>query len=227
MRLVKRQPTHATRGLREAIALLAGTGACLSLCACATVDRWLGRDDAVFRRAEAERVEYLEREMERLRADLHQAEETMIWIESGLRGVHTRADAVSAVAEARVALEKARARAPWCAAECDEAQTKLEEADRQLKEGRLGTAVFFASRARRTAEDVLGEAGRVERAEDAIFVRGRRVNLRAGPSTEAAIVGVLTESTPVFEERRNGAWVLVRTRAGQVGWVYGDLLRRR
>ncbi len=187
----------------------------------------LSGDAAVYRRAEAERVEYLEREITRLHADVAHAEEAMIWIESGLRGVNTRADAVSAVAEARVAVEKACERAPWRRTGCDEDRAKLDEAGRQIRDERLGTAVFFASRARRSAETALGEASRVSEESDAWFVRTKRVNLRSGPSTEHEVLAVLYQSTPVFEERRNGKWMLVRTYAGRVGWVHTALLRSR
>lgn len=184
-------------------------------------------DAAIYRRAEAQRVVYLEREITRLRADVAQAEEAMIWLESGLRGVHTRADAVSAVAEARVAVEKACEQAPWRNRDCQEDRAKLDEAERQIRDGRLGTAVFFASRAQRSADTALGEAKRVSAKSDAWFVRTDRVNLRSGPSTSNEVIAVLHSATPVFEERRDGDWMLVRTYAGHVGWVHASLLRPR
>lgn len=198
--------------------------ACALLAACARPAA-PAADREVYRRAEAERLEYLEREVERLREDLAQAEDAMIWIESGLRGVHGRADAVSALAEARIAVEGACQRAPWRAADCRQAEAKLEEADRQMRDERFGAAVFFASRARRIAQTVREEAEAVARADSALFVEGRRVNLRAGPSTRDRVLAVLPEQTPVFAERHDGSWVLVRTRAGKVGWIHGALLR--
>lgn len=183
--------------------------------------------DAVQLRAQLERAAYLELEVERLRADLHQAEEAMVAIESGLRGVHTRADAVSALAEARIAVERAGRVAPWREGEAAEARRKLEDAEVQLQEGHPGSAVFFASRARRIADTLNDEARRVESAADARFIHARRVNLRAGPSTEARVLTVLPEATPVFPEHRQGAWLLVRTSAGHVGWVHGSLVRGR
>ncbi len=63
---------------------------------------------------------------QRLRADLLQAEESIVSLESGLRGLHTRADAVSAVAEARIALERVSRSAPWRRDRIAEAREKLE-----------------------------------------------------------------------------------------------------
>ena len=60
----------------------------------------------VYRRAEAERIEFFEREIARLREDLARAEASIVAMESGLRGSQSRADAVSAIAEARIALDR-------------------------------------------------------------------------------------------------------------------------
>lgn len=175
--------------------------------------------------AEQERTAHLEREVTRLRADLRQAEQAMVAIESGLRGVHSRADAVSSIAEARIAVERASQSVPWRPAQVREAHAKLEEAERQLEAGHSGSAVFFASRARRIAETLSEEAEQLARHAATRFVRARRVNLRSGPSTDAPVIGVLDESTPVFLERTEDDWVLVRTTAGPVGWVHSSLLR--
>src|SRR4030095_1158899 len=69
-------------------------------------------DPEVLVRAQTERREYLEREVRRLRADLQQAEDSIVQLESGLRGQHTRADAGSAGAAARRALHTARTGVP-------------------------------------------------------------------------------------------------------------------
>ena len=184
-------------------------------------------DTEVYQTAQQDRVERLQREVARLRADLHQAEEAMVTIESGLRGVHSRADAVSSLAEARIAVERASQSVPWRPTEVAEARAKLEEAERQLEAGHSGSAVFFASRARRIAQTLSEEAEQVARHASIRFVHAKRVNLRADPSTDARVIGVLGKATPVFLERREGDWALVRTAAGPVGWVHNALLGPR
>jgi hypothetical protein len=184
-------------------------------------------DDAfVYRSAQEARVRHLEEEVARLRADLDQAEQAMIAIESGLRGVHGRADAVSQLAEARIVVERAAKAAPWRRAALAEARGKLDEADRQFQAGHSGSAVFFASRARRSAESLLAEARQVAREPELRFVAGRRVNLRSGPSLDAEVLQVLERDTPVFPERDAGEWMLVRTANGPAGWIHAGLLRR-
>ncbi len=179
----------------------------------------------VHQKAQSGEIERLEHEIDRLKADLREAEESMVAIESGLLGAHTRAQAVSVLADARIAVESSATAAPWREDAITEARGKLEEAERQFQSGRPGTAVFFASRANRIAINLVSEAEEVAAEKSTRFIRGRRVNLRAGPSTSDAVIAVLPDSTPVHPDRDEGQWVLLRTRDGQVGWVHRSLLR--
>jgi len=185
------------------------------------------RDAEIFREAQREQIHALEREVTRLRAELHEAEAAMVSIESGLRGAQTRADAVSALAEARIAVERARASAPWRRAEIAELTDKLEEAERQFQSGNAGSAVFFASRAKRVANALAEEARRSAGASGTRRIAAARANLRAGPSTTDAVLAVLSQSTPVLPQRSSGEWVLVRTPDGDAGWVHASLLDAR
>ena len=181
---------------------------------------------AVYRRAAVDRTGRLEAEIRRLSADLKQAEEALIQAESGMRGTYSRADAVSALAESRIEVERIAARAPWRDAEISEARAKLDEAELQIDQDHFGAALFFIRRAERMAADVEREARAVENTPNALFVAGRRVNLRAGPSMTDAIVQVLGEGSPVFPEDRADRWILVRAATGSVGWIHSSLLVR-
>ncbi len=180
---------------------------------------------AVYERAQAERSEFFEREVERLRADLRQAEESIVALESGLRQPHSRADAVSAVAEARIALDRVSRDVPWRADRVAEAREKVDEAARQLDAGHIGAAIFFASRAQRVTDSLRAEARQVALWDERHAIRGARVHLRAGPSLSHRIVAILLKETPVYPERRLGEWTLVRTPDGRIGWVFSELLR--
>ena len=181
-------------------------------------------DAASYRRAEAERAEFYEREVERLRADLQQAEESLVAMESGLRGFQSRADAVSALAEARIALERVSPSVPWRQDRVEEAHDKLAEASRQLQAGHVGSAVFFASRAQRIIENLQAEVGQVAGWEQKSLVLGDDVELRTAPSGEADVVDILVAQTPVFPERSRSDWTLVRTPSGRIGWVRASCL---
>lgn len=225
---MSRPASHALVALVLAALALAGTG-------CASLPR-PGASPAATRaqedqlralralrdlERERERADALERDVERLRTDLVQAESVLVAMESGLKGTHTRAAGVSALAEARVLVERAARAAPSKDAEIHEARAKLTEADFQLREGHVGSAVFFASRARRIAESLLRDA----RAQRGPRVAGSRANLRATPSTTGAIVAVLPPSTPVVPKTRQGDWVEVQAPSGATGWVHESLLR--
>ena len=225
-------------------ALASGLSACLALSGCALLGS-LGRpapaapdpslaahelahrDAEIYRQAQADRIQTLEREVSRLRHDVDEAESAMVTIESGLRGSQTRADAVSALAEARISVERADSSAPWRRAEIAEVKERLEEAERQFQAGNPGSAVFFASRAQRIADSLREEARRASAAEGARRVIAPRVNLRAGPSTEEAVLAVIVEATPLLPQRFEGEWVLVRTPDGTAGWIHTSLLATR
>lgn len=181
----------------------------------------------IYRRADADRVRLLERENERLRADVNEAEASLVELESGLRNSHTRAEAVSSVAEARIQVDRAAKQVPWRSDLVAEARQKLEEADRQLGEGRVAAAIFFASRASRIAANVVAEGQRTERNSGTQYVRSAHANLRALPAPDAKVVSVLPSGLPVFPEETRGEWVLVRTVSGQVGWINSSLVRGR
>jgi hypothetical protein len=218
---------HAVRQSGSISTLTGAVAVALGLSgACASGGPPPPADDAeIYRRAESERVSRLEREVERLRADLAEAEQELVAAESGLRGSRSRADAISALAEARIQVERAAQRAPWRAPLLKEAEEKLDEAERLVEARNFGSAIFFASRAARIARNALEEARMAESESGARIISGRRVNLRDGPSTQHAVLAVLLVGTPVFPEREEGDWVLLRTADGPVGWVHHSLIR--
>jgi hypothetical protein len=179
---------------------------------------------AVYRRAEVDRSSQLQAEVDRLRADLAQAEEALLLAESGLRGNHTRADAVSSLAEARIHVERAAIDAPWREAAISEARRKLEEADRQIEQSHFGAALFFVHRAKRIADGIQAENELADQRPGTLYIRSELVNLRAGPSTRDVVVRTLPMGSPVFPERTLNHWFLVRDNAGSVGWIHRNLL---
>lgn len=181
-------------------------------------------DTAVYQRVESERADRLEREVARLRADLRQVEEALVSAESGLGGAQSRTDVVSLLALARIQIERASRTAPWRRIAINEARGKLDDADDQVQKGNFGAATFFVFSAKRIASSLESEAEQLEAVANARFIRGRRVNLRSGPSTDMPILQTLVQGTPVFAEHAGATWSLVRTLNGQVGWIHVSLL---
>ena len=149
----------------------------------------------------------------------------MIRIESGQKGEHTRADAVSALADARILVRRAAQAAPWRRKEARAARKKLDEADRSIQAGHFGSAIFFTSRARRIAETLQHESETAAGQTGVLFISASRVNVRAGPSTGYEVLDTLVRRTPVLVESNQGLWVQVRTPSGTVGWIHNSLLQ--
>jgi uncharacterized protein YgiM (DUF1202 family) len=62
---------------------------------------------------------------------------------------------------------------------------------------------------------------------DLYKVTGERVNLRAGPTDQAAVRGQILQGEELIELAQQGRWLGVRVaRTGEEGWIYGDLVRR-
>ncbi len=176
------------------------------------------------RRADRSRMEQLEADVRRLSTDLQQAEKALIAVESKLTGAHTRAQAVRAHAETLSLLEVVANKAPWLDVETRHARQKLRDADKHIREGHYGAAILFASRAQRIASDIAAQAEAVRRAQNVSQVRVAIAVVRAKPERRSAVVVKLTRGTPVFPEKKEGGWVLLRTPRGKIGWMAGSLL---
>lgn len=97
----------------------------------------------------------LEERIAVLQKDLEATETEVIRTKARLKGIETKAEASSAIAEAHTLLlrrsdEKVRT------ADVSRASDKLERAERQLREGNYGAAIFFALQ----AQEILGQAAR-------------------------------------------------------------------
>ena len=103
----------------------------------------------------------LESQVGHLQAELQRREQELSDAEANLRGHPSRAAAVSAVAEARIQVQRAARRAPGNSAKIVEADRKLADAEGQMRSGHFGAAIFFADRARRLAESLRPAASHV------------------------------------------------------------------
>lgn len=172
----------------------------------------------------SERIVELENVVAKLQDRLAHTEGELAALETQLGETHNRADAVSALAAARVAVQRAARDAPWDTLEINAANDRLEVAEGHIDQGDYGAAAFFAYRANQAAERLISDAKQMDEPNITMFIKGERVNLRAGPSTENDILDVLDEGTPVFSIHRNANWVHVRTLSGEEGWVHASLL---
>ena len=122
-----------------------------------------GRAVAAGRRREAEKLrarlrrageeqKRLEERLAVLQRDLEATETEVIRTKAKLKGIETKAEASSAIAEARILLLR-RKDEKKKTADIARAEEKLERAERQLRDGNFGAAVFFALQAQELLEN--------------------------------------------------------------------------
>jgi hypothetical protein len=112
-----------------------------------------GRGDAAtrLRRAEEERRR-LDEKVALLQRELELTEMEVVRTKARLQGLETKAEASSAIAEARILMGRLDARDRATLARCQEL---LDKAEQQIAENNFGAAVFFA----RKAQEIATRAG--------------------------------------------------------------------
>jgi outer membrane murein-binding lipoprotein Lpp/uncharacterized protein YgiM (DUF1202 family) len=179
---------------------------------------------ARLRRSEAEEHR-LEERVALLQRNLEMTETELIRTKARLKGSETKADASSAIAEARVLMRRALD-ARGRSASLNLCQEKLDRAEKLLALDNYGAALFFASQ----AQDLLGALHREpEEPEQAAprqtyVVAASSANLRAEPSASSKIVARLVRGTSVEAQAMRGEWMRVNAQ-GAVGWVLAKLLK--
>jgi Bacterial SH3 domain len=180
---------------------------------------------ARLRRA-AEDQRRLEEMVAVLQADLETTENELIRTKAKLKGIETKAEASSAIAEAQTLVlrsgeDKVR---PTNAAR---AREKLGLAESQLRAGNYGAAVFFALQ----AQDLLEKSGRTRATSPpesppagAVVVKASSANVRSEPRRDAPVIARLPRGTSVVPLAEEGKWTRVEVE-GRTGWIANSLIR--
>ncbi len=169
----------------------------------------------------------LEDEVALLSRDLELTENEIIRLKAKLRGLDSKAEASSAIAEARIFMNRYQEQRGRTAnlARCEEL---VERAEQQIVEENYGAAAFFAQKAQDLLQD-RRRSGGPETAGDRppskkqYTVRAATVNLRAEPRTSAAIVGKAAKGDVLTAVAARGDWLKV-TLGEVTGWVYRRLV---
>jgi hypothetical protein len=149
--------------------------------------------------------------------DLEVTEMELIRTKARLKGLETKAEASSAIAEARILLRRAESRGGALLALGQQSLTKAEQ---QLLEENFGAALFFALK----AQDL---ATRAQEGPDArrsgplplsVTVRVARANLRKGPGNGEPVVAKVPRGSKLSVKRAQGEWLEV-THGTMTGWV--------
>jgi Bacterial SH3 domain len=161
-----------------------------------------------------------------LQQDLETTENELIRTKAKLKGIETKAEASSAIAEAQTLIlrsgdEKVR---PTNVAR---AREKLGIAETQLRAGNYGAAVFFALQ----AQDLIEKSGRARAASPpesppaaAVVVTASSANVRSEPRRDAPVIARLPRGTSVVPLAEKGEWTRVEVK-GRTGWIAKSLIR--
>jgi chromosome segregation ATPase len=164
-----------------------------------------------------------QRQLEELLAakqrDLEVTEMELIRTKARLKGLETKAEASSAIAEARILLRRAEGRS---GALLTLGEQSLAKAEQQLSVENYGAASFFALRAQDLANRAQ-DGPDARRAGDAVLplsvrVRVNRANLRQGPGLDQKVLTLVPRGTMLPVRRAQGDWFEI-THGELTAWV--------
>lgn len=184
--------------------------------------------NAQIRRQEEEHRR-LEEQLALLKRELEFTETEVIRTKSRLKGIETKAEASSAIAEGRILLGRLLDEKGGRSQDVQRAQEALLRAEALLREENYGAAIFFAQKAQdaamkaREARSTATSEPERPAPRPSYTVRAASANVRRGPGTSEPIVGKLTKGTLFKASVVRGDWIRV-DHAGLSGWVHRSLL---
>jgi hypothetical protein len=166
----------------------------------------------------------LEERVALLQRDLELTETEIIRTKARLKGIETRAEASTAIAEARILAGRLDSKARGATLAL--ANENIAKADQQLGQMNYGAAVFFAMKAQdiakkaQEATDTGRQATEDEHAasQPTFRVKAKSVNIRKGPEITEDVVAEAPEGAVLEATSVKGDWVKV-TYHGVTGWV--------
>ena len=158
----------------------------------------------------------LHEELDQTRDVLEYAEKQFISLEKGLQQHETKASAVAALAEARLAYDKRIRQDPSSGrfANVRQAKVKIRKSDEMLDANRYAASVYFANRAIR----LLGEAG--DPRNRIVIVAVENANIRSGPGLQHDVLDSLPLGTVLIRMGNESSWYRVKTKSGVSGWIH-------
>ena len=150
--------------------------------------------------------------------DLEVTEMELIRTKARLKGLETKAEASSAIAEAHILLRRAEGRS---GALLTQGQQSLSKAEQQLREENFGAANFFALKAQDLA--TRAQDGPEARGGDTLLplsvrVRVNRANLRQVPGLDQKVLTVVPRGTTLAVKGGQGDWLSI-THGELAAWV--------
>ena len=167
----------------------------------------------------------LEEKVASLAQALELTEKEVIRTKARLKGNETKAEASSAIAEARILLRRMSDEKGRSAAALARGNEDLTKAEGQLKDENFGAAVFFAMRAQESALKAQETARPSDTTETervapkkTYMVKTATANIRRGPATSEPIVAKAPKGATLEASAVRGDWIRVSYQ-GKTGWV--------
>ena len=204
-----------------------------------TVQREVSPNPDLERRVSRLSIALLEREaiIDELTRQRDAAIQEVVRTMAKLQTVANRADAASAVAEAKVAVQALAAVLPDTSAQVDQARRLVEMSTAEFDRQNYGGALYLATQAK-----TLARSSDAQPAPDAASdgTQGEepfsiplgietvtRSNVRSGPGLAHEILYTVNGGTPLTGRAHKDEWILVRFEDGREGWIFYTLVRSR
>ena len=161
-------------------------------------------------------------DIDRLGEVLEYAERQFISLERGLQNNETKASAVAALAEAKLA-HNATLREDPKTHDLDviqQSRGKIETSDKLLSQNRYAASVYFAKKALRLINDK-------DVRRNVRIIAVDYANIRRGPGMEYEVLAQLALGTVLFELGSDSSWYQVETVDGKAGWVHRSVTLTR
>ncbi|MFH1755501.1 MAG: SH3 domain-containing protein [Candidatus Latescibacterota bacterium] len=173
------------------------------------------------------RNQHLELLCKNLQQDLTQAEKQFISIEKRLQLKESKASAVSALAEAKLAYNRFQPNSnmsfdPQLLAEIDQ---KLAESAQLIQIENYTAAVYYAKRALRMLERSANTHEYIRRDGERRVVSVARANLRSGPGLDHDVIAHLAFGTVLVQVEKANDWSKIEAPNGVTGWIHYKLIR--
>jgi hypothetical protein len=181
------------------------------------------RRDETIRRQEDEQRR-LDEQVALLKRELDFTETELIRTKSRLKGIETKAEASSAIAEGRILVGRVADQRGSRAQVVLRAQAALARAEAELQDENFSMAMFFAQKAQDAARDTRSAPSAQERpAPSSSYTVKADANLRKGPGLDEPVVARLAKGERLRASVMRGDWIRVE-HAGAVGWVHRSLV---
>lgn len=169
----------------------------------------------------------LEEQVASLKRELDFTETEVIRTKARLKGIETKAEASSAIAEGRILLSRLDEKTSRTLS-VQRGQADLQRAETLLREEKnYGAAIFFAQKAQDAAlkaREVRSAAPQERPPDQATYtVKVASANLRKGPDASAPVIGRAPRGAQLKASVARGDWIRVE-HAGASAWVHRSVV---